>query len=143
MDKSIRYLKGVGEKRAQCFEKMGIYTVSQLTRLLPRRYEDLGNVIDISELVAHRGEKVSILATVSLPVKETRIKGGNTLTTVYAEDLSGTARIVYFNNRFIKNMIKQYFPFTLLFRGLILNLCEKRCLKPYNRPSLPSHCPSG
>lgn len=107
MDKNIRSLKGVGEKRAQCFEKLGVTTVSQLTRLLPRRYEDLGNITDISELAAHRGEKVSVVATVCLPVKETRIKGSNTLTAVYAEDLSGTVRIVYFNNKFIKNMIKQ------------------------------------
>lgn len=107
MDKSIRYLKGVGEKRAKLLEKLDVFTVGDLVRLLPRRYEDLGNVVDISELAAHRGEKVSVIATVSAPVKETRIKGANTLTTVYAEDLSGGIRIVYFNNKFIKNMIKQ------------------------------------
>ena len=92
MDKSIRYLKGVGEKRAKLLEKLDVFTVGDLVRLLPRRYEDLGNVVDISELAAHRGEKVSVVATVSAPVKETRIKGANTLTTVYAEDRSKNRR---------------------------------------------------
>lgn len=107
MDKSVRYIKGVGEKRAQSFEKLGVFTVGELVRLLPRRYEDLGNITDIAELSRHRGEKVSVIATVARPVSETRVKGSMLLTNVYAEDLSGSLRIVYFNNKFIKNTLHQ------------------------------------
>lgn len=107
MDKNVRYLKGVGEKNAGYLEKLGVTTVSGLARLLPRRYEDIGNIVDIDSLYAHRGEKVSIYATVMSPVSETRINGGKTLTTIYAADDSGQTRIVWFNNKFIKNMLRQ------------------------------------
>ncbi len=116
-DKSIRYLKGVGEKRAEYFEKLGISTVNDLIAMLPRRYEDIGNVVDISELPKYRGQKISVIAEITHPVKETRLKGGNILTTVYAEDLSGITRIVYFNNKYIKNSLKQ--GQTYLFYGKI------------------------
>lgn len=107
MDLNLRYIKGVGEKRAQCFEKLGVTTQNELLRLLPRRYEDIGNIVDIALLGYHRGEKVSIFGTVISPVTETRIKGGQTLTSVIVDDESGRTKILYFNNKFIKNMIKQ------------------------------------
>ena len=37
---NIRYLKGVGEKRAGLFGKLGIDTVGALLRFYPRSYED-------------------------------------------------------------------------------------------------------
>lgn len=117
MDKSLRYIKGVGEKKAKYFEKLGAVTVNGLLSILPRRYENLGNIVEIENISHFRGEKVSIYATVSKPVTETRIKGGQTLTTVFAQDETGLTKIVYFNNKFIKNMIKQ--GETYLFYGKI------------------------
>lgn len=107
MDKSVRYLKGVGEKNAEYLAKLDISTVGDLLRLIPRRYDDIGNVVDIDTLAWHRGEKVSIYATVAKHVTETRIAGGKTLTTVYAADDSGLTRITWFNNKFIKNMLSE------------------------------------
>ena len=116
-DKSIRYLKGVGEKRAKLFEKLDINTVGKLVSLLPRRYEDIGNISDVRDIPLHAGEKISVVATVCHPVKEAKLKGGTLLTTVYAEDLSGFTKIVYFNNKYIKNTLKQ--GETYLFYGKI------------------------
>ena len=39
-EKNIRYIKGVGEKRALLFNKLGIYTVNDLVRFFPRKYQD-------------------------------------------------------------------------------------------------------
>ncbi len=39
-EKDIQYLKGVGEKRAKLFAKIGAPTVGDLLRLYPRAYED-------------------------------------------------------------------------------------------------------
>ena len=36
----IKYLKGIGEKRALLFHKLGIFTVRDLLYHLPRDYED-------------------------------------------------------------------------------------------------------
>ena len=40
MPKDIRYLKGVGEKRAELFAKKGIKTVEDLLYYFPRSHED-------------------------------------------------------------------------------------------------------
>ena len=42
MPKDIRYLKGVGEKRAELFAKKGIKTVEDLLYYFPRSHEDRG-----------------------------------------------------------------------------------------------------
>ena len=39
-DQSVRFLKGVGERRAAQFEKLGIATLRDLVRHFPREYED-------------------------------------------------------------------------------------------------------
>ena len=62
-EKSIRYLKGVGEKRAKYFEKLGITTVDSLASLLPRRYENLGKIVDIGALRFCRGDLSAKLRT--------------------------------------------------------------------------------
>ena len=36
----IRYLKGVGEKRAELFSKLGINSVGDILEYYPRMYED-------------------------------------------------------------------------------------------------------
>jgi ATP-dependent DNA helicase RecG len=127
-EKSIRYLKGVGEKRAKYFEKLGITTVDGLASLLPRRYDNLGKVVDIGALRFCRGEKVSVVAQISHPIKETRIGGNNLLTTVYAEDLTGVTRIVYFNNKYIKNMLRE--GGTYLFYGKVSEKGEASLTNP-------------
>ena len=40
LEKPIEYLKGVGEKRAECYEKLGVKTVYDLLCHYPRSYID-------------------------------------------------------------------------------------------------------
>ena len=47
MPKDIRYLKGVGEKRAELFAKKGIKTVEDLLYYFPRSHEDRTEKKDI------------------------------------------------------------------------------------------------
>ena len=46
-DTDIRFLKGVGEKRAQHLYSLGIDTIGALLRYFPRGYEDFSNVKQI------------------------------------------------------------------------------------------------
>ena len=48
LNTGIRYLKGVGEKRAEAFAKLGIFTVGDLLNFFPRDYEDRRKTLDIS-----------------------------------------------------------------------------------------------
>lgn len=106
MDESIKSLPGVGDARAKYFEKLKIHTVSELLRLYPRRYDDIGNIIDIADAGSHRGEKVTMYAKVCGVITEKRLSGGRLLTIVPVSDESGATNLSYFNNKFIKNSLK-------------------------------------
>lgn len=106
MSESIKVLSGVGPARAEYFEKLGVKTVNDLLRLYPRRYEDIGNIIDIAKLCAHRGEKVTLRGTVCGAVTEKRLSGGRLLAGVPICDDSGAVNLTFFNNRFIKSSLR-------------------------------------
>ena len=40
LNDSVQYLKGVGEKRAKLYEKLGVHTVGDLLEFFPRAYLD-------------------------------------------------------------------------------------------------------
>src|SRR3989338_9311475 len=46
----VRYLKGIGPKKAKAFNKLGIQTIEDLLYYFPRRYEDRTNFVPISKL---------------------------------------------------------------------------------------------
>ena len=37
---NIRYLKGIGEKKAELFNKLGVHTIGDLLTFFPRAYEN-------------------------------------------------------------------------------------------------------
>ena len=43
LSRDIRYIKGVGEKRASAFYSLGIHTIGDLITHYPRAYEDRSN----------------------------------------------------------------------------------------------------
>lgn len=55
---SIRYMKGVGPRKAGLFEKLGIENVSDLLYYLPRRYEDRSNIVEVKDLEPGRSQAV-------------------------------------------------------------------------------------
>ena len=120
MNVSVKTLSGVGTKKYELLQKLGVTTVDDLVSLMPRRYENLGDSVDIGDLLTLCGHKVSIVATVCRPVSETRISGGRILTTVYVSDDSGALKIVFFNNPYIKNNLHE--GKTYLFFGKVPEL---------------------
>lgn len=62
LNSSIRYLKGVGPKKAEFFEKLGIYTIYDLFHYLPRKYEDRREIISVKD--AKIGENQAVLGRV-------------------------------------------------------------------------------
>ncbi|MDR3645484.1 MAG: ATP-dependent DNA helicase RecG [Clostridia bacterium] len=105
LDREIKYLKGVGEKRSALFKKLGIVTVDDLIHYFPRSYEDFSNPTPIAQAV--QGQVCCIRATVTSPVRETMIRGGMKLYKLRVSDESGTIGITYFNNRYIGSMLTE------------------------------------
>ena len=104
MPKDIRYLKGVGEKRAELFAKKGIKTVEDLLYYFPRSHEDRTEKKDIDDCV--EGETVCVSITVFSPVRETRVRRNMLISTMIVSDESGVLNVVWYNNRYVKNQFK-------------------------------------
>ncbi len=98
LNDNIRYLKGVGEKRALLLQKLGIDTVGALLRFYPRSYEDWSNITPISE--ARGVGNVCIKAVVTTPPKEHYIRKNMTLYKFTAADESGSMQVTIFNSKY-------------------------------------------
>ena len=105
LTENITALRGIGQKRADLFRTLGLYKAEDLLHYYPRDYEDRTKQKKIAEL--SEGDAVCIRAFVISPVKENRIHRNMTVSTVRVSDGTGFLELVWFNNRFIKNMLVQ------------------------------------
>lgn len=101
----IRFLKGVGEKRAELLQKKGIDTVGALLRFYPRAYLDWQNITPISE--CPEGENVCVMAEITSPVKTVNIRRGMTLYKFAAADDSGVIEVTLFNRKYLAENLRQ------------------------------------
>ena len=100
LEKSIQFIKGVGEKRAALFEKKGIKTVQDLLYFFPRSHEDRSKIKPIDR--CEDGETVCIAATVyQLPI-DRYVRRGMLITTMSVMDESGVMQLVWYNNKYVK-----------------------------------------
>ncbi|MBQ4087998.1 MAG: ATP-dependent DNA helicase RecG [Clostridia bacterium] len=103
LHENITALRGIGQKRAELFRTLGLYQVKDLLTYYPRAYEDRTVFKKILEL--RDGETVCIRARAVSSVRENRIRKNMTVTTLKVSDGTAYLELVWFNNRFIKNMI--------------------------------------
>jgi ATP-dependent DNA helicase RecG len=104
LNKEIKYVKGIGPKRANKLSKLGIFTVSDLLFYFPRQYEDRNNLRKIFELKDE--EKVTIRAIVS-NIETSNVRKGLVITKVGVRDETGFARLVFFNQEYISSTLKK------------------------------------
>ncbi|MBC8570838.1 ATP-dependent DNA helicase RecG [Zongyangia hominis] len=97
-NKDIRYLKGVGEKRAKLYEKLGITDLCSLLGHYPRTYIDLTRPVSIAG--APPDGAVPIRAAVVSKTGEQRIRKGLSLFKVVVTDHSSDMVITFFNTKF-------------------------------------------
>lgn len=101
LNKSIQYLKGMGEKRSALFAKKGIHTVEDMLYFFPRAHEDRRTIKPISK--CEEGETVCICATVYQGPQDRYVRRNMLITSMLAFDESGMINIVWYNNKYIKN----------------------------------------
>lgn len=104
LKKDIRFVKGVGEKRAQLFEKLGVASVGDLLGLFPRRMEDRRVVKPITSLTD--GETVGVTAVVCAMPAEKRIRKNMTVYTMAVRDASGVMHMVWYNTTYVKTAFR-------------------------------------
>ena len=101
--KDIRSIKGIGEKRAQALNKLGVFSLLDLISYFPRRYEDRSTLKPIA--LVQDGESVCISAVVADEPHLSRIRRGFDLVKLRAYDDSAEVSITYFNQSYVRNQL--------------------------------------
>jgi len=104
LDIPIQYVKGVGPKRAVLFKKLGVETLNDLIYFIPKRYEDRSNLKPINSLESDTYQ--TILCYV-VDVQEEKIRNNLTLIKARVRDNTGEAIAVWFNQTYLKNILKK------------------------------------
>lgn len=106
LDSNIQFIKGVGEKRAKLFNRLGIFCVDSLIHFYPRKYEDWSASKSLEAVKS--GETVSIKATLITPVKEAMIRRGLTLFKCKFSDGENVISVTIFNNKYLAKSLRIY-----------------------------------
>ena len=105
MDTPVQFLKGVGERRAAQFARLGVTTAGTLLRHYPRQYEDWTAIVPIAS--APVGEPCCIRATAMAAPQEHRVRRGLSLYRFTASDGVSLLHVTLFNNKYAAAKIKK------------------------------------
>ena len=72
LNQNITVLQGIGQKRAESFRTLGIYSVEDLLHFYPRTYEDRTTIKKIAEI--KDGDTVCIRARAVTPLRENFVR---------------------------------------------------------------------
>ncbi|HBN37890.1 MAG TPA: hypothetical protein DD404_00045, partial [Ruminococcaceae bacterium] len=110
-ESNIKFIKGVGEKRAEMFYNLGIFDVDALIHFFPRKYEDWTNTKSVSQV--NSGDNITIKATMITPVKEHMIRRGMTLYKCRFSDGESVINVTIFNNKYLAQSLRVYEDYVL------------------------------
>ena len=96
----VQDLKGIGEKKSQSLNKLGIFTLEDLLYFFPRRYEDRRTITSIYKIVA--GMTVCIEAE----VRSIRSPGSPSPSSAVLSDNTAEIRAIWFHNPYIAKILK-------------------------------------
>lgn len=100
---SISVIKGVGDKVAAKFNKMGIFNIAQLVEHFPREYEDRRQLALIKDCLVD--EANNILGKVCSKPQVTK-KGNKIIVSFRVKDETGSLIITFFGQPYMKNNFK-------------------------------------
>ncbi len=103
LNKDIQYVKGIGPKKSQKLNKLNIFTLKDLLYYFPRQFEDRNNLKKIIQL--GNNEKATIKVVIA-GVSTSSPRKGMDITKVDVRDETGYAKLVFFNQPYIKNTFK-------------------------------------
>lgn len=115
MSKTLRSLKGVGEKTEKLFEKLGIITTDDLLRYYPRNYDAYEEPIGIGSLA--EGNVSAVRASVVTNVYVSQVRNLQVVT-ITAADVTGKLSIAWFNAPYLRTTLKKGSVF--VFRGRVV-----------------------
>lgn len=101
--REVRYLKGIGPRRAEALEKLGVRTLRDLIYFFPRRYEDRTHFLKVGELTPSEDIvtlRAEVLTLGVRPLKQMP------LFEMVVGDETGMVTAVWFNQPYLKNQFR-------------------------------------
>ena len=105
LNTDVRYIKGIGEKKAQALNKLGVFSLYDLVSFFPRKYEDRSTYKPIA--LCLDGESVCIRTLIADTPRLIRIRRGMELVKFRAVDESGLVDITFFNQNYVKDNLSR------------------------------------
>ncbi len=100
LEEDVKYTKGVGPKKVELLNKLGIFTLKDLITYYPRTYEDRSKpkfLYDCGD-----GEEVLVEVIACSTVNNVRLKG-KTMQRLIVRDETASATVTWFNQPYLKD----------------------------------------
>lgn len=120
LETSILNLKGIGEKSAKLFNKLGIFVLGDLLEYYPRSYEKFEPATTIDQ--CHVGEMAAFKGMITAGPTLKHVRNLSILNYTVA-DRTGQIFLTFFNMPYLKNTLKK--GSTYIFRGMLQNKAGK------------------
>jgi len=106
LDTSLRYIKGIGPKRALALAEAGIKSVDDALYFFPRRYQDRRCVTPVVRVLPGETACVDVVVDACRARTSFRRRGFGVVE-VRAADATGRLTAVWFNQPYLKNTLKE------------------------------------
>ena len=100
----IRELKGIGDKIADLFNKVGVFNVGDLVNYYPRAYDLYEEAVSVKD--AGLNERVAVIGTVKNDPTVMKFRG-RIIVSFYIYDEYGTIEVKYFNAPYMAKAVKK------------------------------------
>jgi ATP-dependent DNA helicase RecG len=101
----ITTIKGIGEKKQQALERMGVQSINDLLYTFPRRHDDYSKLKSIGSL--WYGEFVTVIGSVESVSSRAVRSGKMKIVEALISDKSGAIRATWFNQPWIESQLKK------------------------------------
>ena len=122
LESEIRFLRGVGERRMKLYQKLGVTTVEELLRHIPRDYVDLRQAVSIGESILE--EKQAVRAVLGRKEPERMLRKGLTAQRLLGVDGEDTLTLTFFNGKYTVAGLEEGKEY--LFYGLVEGTLTRR-----------------
>lgn len=102
---SINSIKGIGVKKAQAFNKLGVKTIYDLFCFYPKRYEDRTKISSLG--LISDGESACVHSVIATAPTLSRIRKGLELVKFKITDNTATAEVTFFNQPYLKTLFQK------------------------------------
>lgn len=111
----ISSLKGIGEKTAKLYEKLGVFTIADLLSDYPRAYDTFDPPVPVGNLM--EDQVMAVCASLTKAPDLVRFNRMQ-MVSVYIRDITGSLQIVWFNMPYMKSNLKPGIFY--VFRGRVV-----------------------